>query len=109
MRNRTTPRRARRRTKELVGGPHALSREGEPDETIAQLDPSAGPDRHTPSLGRSEQGPADPEPQSLRASSCSLWLRAASNSEQARPSRRAAPIAVSGATEVSVGAVGCVK
>src|SRR3979411_2910572 len=67
MRNRTKPRRARRRTKELVGGPHALSREGEPDETIAQLDPSAGLDRHTPSLGRSEQGPADPEPQSLRA------------------------------------------
>src|SRR4030081_166110 len=47
MRNRTTPRRARRRTKELVGGPHAISREGGPDETITSSTPSAGLATHS--------------------------------------------------------------
>src|SRR5258708_33999810 len=52
--------------------PHVIRREGKADETIATLDPSAAP-------------------QSLRASSCSSWLRAASTQTQPRPESSPGP------------------
>ena len=61
---------------------------------------AAGPDRLCSHRTVLRSGPADDPPRTCAAHhsspfvrpSCSSWLRAASNSEQARPSRRAAPV-----------------